>query len=175
MKYPSDGALFIIDMLNDFVDEKGALYVPSGKEIVSPILEKKKAFKSQGLPVFYLNDSHEKEDEEFSLWPPHAVKGSWGAQVFPDLSPEPGDVVVEKRRYSGFFGTELDRLLKEKGVKKLYLTGLLTDVCVFFTAHDGYNLGYRLAVFSDSTTSLDQETHRKFLERMKKLFGAEIL
>ncbi len=176
MTFPSDrSCLLIIDMLNDFVDEKGALYVPGGRSIVGPIKEKIFIFKEKRLPVFYLCDSHDQNDPEFSLWPPHAVKGTWGGEVIPEIAPGEEDIVISKTKYSGFFGTNLNDLLREKNIKDLYLTGLLTDVCVFFTAHDAYNLGYTIFVFSDSTVSLDEKTKNEFLERMTKLFGAKVL
>ncbi len=168
-------SLLVIDMLNDFVDKKGALYVPKGIEIVEPILEKIKVFREKNLPIIYICDAHDEDDDEFKLWPKHAVAGTWGSEIFPPLKPGDWGKVVEKKRYSGFFGTNLHELLKDLGTKEIYLTGLLTDVCVFFTAHDGYNLGYSIKVLSDSTTSLDDETHKMFLEKMKTLFGAEII
>ncbi len=173
---PSEGSvLLVIDMLNDFVEEKGSLYVPGGKSIVDPISEKIAIFKERGLPVVYICDSHSENDPEFSLWPPHAIEGTWGAEVVSSIKPGKDDIVVPKRTYSGFFGTNLDGILRDRGVKELYLTGLLTDVCVFFTANDAHNYGYSIFVFKDSTVSLDDAAKEEFLGRMEKLFGAKVL
>ena len=127
-------ALFVIDMLNDFVETGAPLEVPRARQILPRIKERIEEARERLIPVIYICDAHREKDEEFKEWPEHAIFGTRGAEVVKELKPKRGDFVVKKRRYSAFLGTDLDLLLKELKVEKLYLTGILTNICVFFTA-----------------------------------------
>ena len=106
-------ALIVSDMLNDFLDPQGSLYVgPQAREIIPFVAQKIEAFRAQGGVVIFTCDAHAPDDREFRYFPAHAVKGSWGAQIIPELSPGPGDYRVEKTRYSPFADTNLDEILR---------------------------------------------------------------
>jgi len=168
-------ALIIVDMLNDFVNPSGKLYVPGSEKIIGNIKRIKEAFKKSGLPVIYTNDAHLKGvDKELGLWGEHAVAGTWGAEVVDELKPEEGDFVVRKRRYSGFFSTDLDLLLRELGVDEVVLVGVATNVCVLHTAADAFFRGYRVTVVSDGTMSVPAEEQGRWLQYMKLAYGAKI-
>ncbi|MHC1627212.1 MAG: cysteine hydrolase family protein [Candidatus Nezhaarchaeales archaeon] len=166
-------ALLIIDMLNDFV--RGSLKVPKAEDIIANIKKLIDIFHAHNMPVIYINDSHIKGvDQELKLWGDHAIEGSWGAQVVDELSPQQGDFIIKKRRYSGFFSTGLDLLLRELNVKTLVLTGLVTDICVQHTAADAFFRGYKVIIVSDATTALTPERHERALNYMKEVYGASI-
>ncbi|MCX7667622.1 MAG: cysteine hydrolase, partial [Atribacterota bacterium] len=96
-------------MLNDFVAEKGSLFVGPQVRTVIPFSQEILAqYRRSGAPVIYICDTHRRDDAEFQLFPPHCVEGSWGAQVIDVLQPQAGEIVVPKRRFSAFFGTPLD-------------------------------------------------------------------
>ena len=105
-------AVILVDMLNDFVT--GALTCERAVAIV-PQLEKLVAeARKKDVTVIYSNDSHLKGiDRELELWGDHAIAGTPGAEVIPELTPQEGDFVIPKRRYSGFFQTDLQLLLDE--------------------------------------------------------------
>ncbi len=169
-------ALLIVDMLVDFVKPYGKLYVPKAEEIIPKIRMLKDAFRGKGLPVIYTNDSHlPKVDAEFRVWKEHAVRGTPGAQVVDELKPEEGDFVVHKRRYSAFFGTDLDVLLRELNVDEVVLTGVATNVCVLHTAADAFFRGYKITVVSDGTMSVPAEEQERWLEYMRTVYGARIV
>ncbi len=168
-------ALLIVDMLNDFVDERGSLYVPEAKRIVNNIKRILAAAREGGARVFYICDAHLPNDLEFKFYPPHAVKRTWGAEVIDDLKPAVNEVVIYKRRYSGFFGTDLDIALREDGVGKIIVTGVLTDVCVLYTVADAFFRGYTVLVVSDGTASLSEDRHRWALNHMREVLKAEII
>lgn len=105
---------------------------------------------------------------------PHAVAGTPGAEVISELVPEDADFVVPKRRYSGFFGTDLDMLLKELEVDTVVLTGLHTNICVRHTAADAFQGGYEVVVPADAVEAFTGEDHEGGLEYLKKVYGAEI-
>ena len=99
-------AVILVDMLNDFVT--GALTCDRAKAIVPQLEKLVKAAREKGVYVIYANDAHIKGvDRELQLWGDHAIIGTGGAEVIPELTPQEGDFVVPKRRYSGFFQTDL--------------------------------------------------------------------
>jgi len=114
-------ALLVIDMLNDFVLPGAPLEVPETRSVIKNIRREIDAARAQGKPVIYICDTHASDDKEFTKfgWPPHAVKGTAGAEVVAELKPAPGDTVIPKTTYSGFFGTTLEETLKKQGVKGL--------------------------------------------------------
>ena len=172
MTAESRKALLIIDMLNDFVSDKGALLVPEAKNILPHIKRELENAGSKGIPTIYICDSHDERDSEFDCWPKHAVANSWGSQVVNDLAPREKDYVVSKRRYSGFFATDLDLLLREMRVETLIITGVVTNICVFFTAVDAYMRGYKIIIPRDCVTGLNSEDHNHALEQLRQLCNA---
>ncbi len=169
-------ALVVVDMIEDFVHEGGALYCgPSMATIVPVIRRELDRARSADEPVLYLTDEHLPDDAEFAQFPPHALKGSTGAKIVPELAPRAGEVVIPKRRFSGFFGTDLDITLRERGVDTLRLVGDCTNICVLYTAADARNLGYAVEVVRDGVTSFDLEAHADALRELEKTLGATIL
>ena len=128
-----------------------------------------------GVPVLYLKDDHLTDDAEFAQFPPHAIAGTKGAEIVPELAPHDGDVVIPKRRYSGFFGTDLDITLRERDVDTLRLVGDCTNICVLYTAADARNLGYAVEVVERGVTSFDEQAHRHALRELEKTLGAKVL
>ena len=131
--------------------------------------------RSASEPVVYLTDDHLPDDAEFKMFPPHAIHGSKGAQIIPALAPAKDDVVIPKRRYSGFFGTDLDITLRERRVDTLRLVGDCTNICVLYTAADARNLGYAVEVVRDGVTSFDLEAHADALRELEKTLGATLV
>jgi len=167
-------AVLVIDLLNDFV--KGSLKVPGVEEIlprVKRLLDEARRLK---VPVIYACDSHTPEvDKELEAWGPHAIKGTWGAEVVEEVAPSEKDYVVYKRRYSAFYSTDLDLLLRELGIDTLILVGVATDICVQHTAADAFYRGYKLVVVEDCVKALSQEAHLRGLEVMKTLYKARVV
>jgi len=169
-------ALVVVDMIEDFVHEGGALYCgPSIGRIVPVIQNEIARARAAAEPVVYLTDNHLPGDAEFQMFPPHALVGTKGAQIVPELAPRKDDVVIPKRRYSGFFGTDLDITLRERGVDTLRLVGDCTNICVLYTAADARNLGYAVEVVEKGVTSFDEEAHHDALRELEKTLGAKIL
>jgi nicotinamidase/pyrazinamidase len=169
-------ALLVVDMIEDFVHEGGALYCgPSMGRIVPVIQAELSRARTANEPVVYLTDNHLPDDAEFKIFPPHAIAGSEGAEIVPELAPSKDDVVIPKRRYSGFFGTDLDITLRERGVDTLRLVGDCTNICVLYTAADAHNLGYAVEVVERGVTSFDEEAHGDALRELEKTLGAKIL
>jgi len=151
----------IIDMLNDFIDEKGALLCKNGQRIVPKIRELVDFAHDQNIQVVHVQEAHRKNDRDFRVRPVHAIKGTWGSEFIPELQPEEdkGDYVVQKRRHSAFSYTDFDLFLREEEIDTVVLTGVWTNVCVRSTASDALYHGYNVICISDATDSQTDEMH----------------
>ncbi len=168
-------ALLVIDMLNDFLDPKGVLYCGDEvRRIIPPLASRIALFREKGWPVIYLCDRHREDDEEFKAFPPHALEGSWGAEVIPELAPLAGEIVLPKTRFSGFYRTELEKILREMQVSEVHLTGVCTSICVMDTAAGAFYRGLKVVVYADSVGDFDPEMHDFALRRMERIYKAEI-
>ncbi len=169
-------ALLVIDMLEDFIDQEGALYVgPSGEELIPFINQKVQEFRQDGAPIIFICDSHEEDDSEFDMFQPHCIAGTSGSDIVGGIDIAPGDKVVKKRRYSAFFGTDLDISLRERGVNELYLVGVCTNICVLYTAADARNLGYKVNIYREGVASFDQAAHDFALQEAEKTLGCKVI
>ena len=169
-------ALLVVDMLRDFIDADGALTTgPAGAGIVDFIEEKIQEFRTEGYPVIYICDNHKADDKEFDMFPPHCIAGTEGSKIIEQLEPEKGDIIITKRRYSAFFGTDLDLHLREKQIDEIYIVGVCTNICVLYTAADARNLGYKVNIYEDGVASFDGEAHNFALKELKTTLGCTIL
>ena len=169
-------ALIVIDMLEDFIGEKGALSVgPEGKKLIPFINDRIREFRAQSAPIIFICDNHEENDSEFDMFVPHCIAGTVGSDIIREVDFEPGDKVIKKRRYSSFFGTDLDISLREKGAGELYLVGVCTNICVLFTAADARNLGYKVNIYKDGVTSFDAQAHKFALVEAEKTLGCKVI
>ena len=171
-------AIIIIDMLNDFVS--GALEVKRAKRIIPNLQRLVEAARKSNVPVIYSNDAHYPQDVEVTRkWGKHAIKGTKGAEVIPELKPAEKDYVVEKRTYSGFYETGLDPLLRSlyngEGVKTLVLGGLHTNICVRHTAADAFFRGYKIIIGADGVEAFTQEDHVQGLKYLEYVYNAKIM
>ncbi len=164
-------ALLVIDMLNDFVRPGVPLEVPDARSIIPVVRSEIDRAHAHGWPVFYICDAHDPDDREFSKfnWPKHAVRGSRGADVVDELKPAPGDVIVRKKSYSGFYRTILDAALKSRSITSLRLTGDVTHIGILFTASDAVLRGYTVTVVENGVAGLGREDHEAALRIMKNV------
>ncbi|HDN17587.1 MAG TPA: cysteine hydrolase [Candidatus Bathyarchaeota archaeon] len=166
-------AVLVVDMLEDFIH--GNLKCERAERIIQPLKTLLDAARRYGFPVVYCNDAHRPDiDAEFELWGPHAIDGTPGSQVIEELKPEEGDFIVKKRRYSGFFQTDLHLLLRELGVDTVIVTGLHTNICVKHTTSDAFNWGFKIIIPKDCVEAFSEEDHKWGLSYMEKVYGAKI-
>jgi len=171
-------SVFIIsDMLNDFVLKGAPLEVPATRKILPSLKQRLGRARKEGIPIIYLCDAHDKNDREFEKmhWPAHAIKGSKGAEVVEGLKPLPGDRIIKKKTYSGFYRTTLEQTLKKLGVKELILTGCVTNVCILYISYEAVIRGYRVKVFKDCIAGLNKDDHHFALRQMEKVLGVEVI
>ena len=166
-------AILVIDMLNDFIT--GALKCDRGVAIVPQTVKLLDGARKVGIPVIFCNDAHVKGvDHELKHWGEHAIAGTHGAEVIPELKLCDKDFVVPKRRFSAFFHTDLDLLLKELGVDTVVVCGLQTHICVQHTVADAYYLSYNVAVPKDATDCFTQEIYDYTIKYLADIYGAKI-
>ncbi len=169
-------ALLIIDMLRDFIEAEGALSLgESGRQIIPAVRERLDRARARGDLVIFVRDSHRPDDPEFDMFPPHCVAGTPGAKIIPELAPSDEDVMIFKRRYSAFFATELDLVLREHGVDALDLCGVCTNICVLYTAASARNLAYAVTVHRDAVAAPVREAGEWALSEMEQTLGCTVV
>ncbi len=175
-----NSAVVVIDMANDFVypggviaDAGGPEYQRRAQQIIEPLARLLDAARRAGVTVVYATDAHTPADSELRKWPPHAMAGTHNAEIVPGLAPRPGDVVLGKQTYSPFLNPEFERTLGERGVTRLYITGLHTDCCARHTSGDAFQRGYDLVWVTDALQAFTDEAHRAGLEYFKAWYATD--
>jgi nicotinamidase/pyrazinamidase len=171
--------LLIVDFQNDFTPPDGALAVPGGDTIAGHLNEL--ATGERFELVVATRDWHPPDHGSFEaqggVWPEHCVAGTHGAELHPALARSPLDVVLDKGQdpatpgYSAFERPELGELLRERGIERLVVTGLATDVCVRQTALDALKEGFEVEVHREGTRGVDPEDSARALEEIERAGG----
>lgn len=169
---PSETALIVVDMLNDFCTEGGVMQIPDASTIY-PILNAMTArARESAIPVIWASDSHWENDGEFDIRPVHCLTGSWGAQIVDELRQEDSDFHVPKRRFSAFFATDLDLLLRELNISTVIVVGVMTNICVRATVQDAFFRGFRVVVPSDAVATITARDQEATLDDIRECFGS---
>lgn len=173
-------ALVVIDLANDFVypggviaDAGGPAYQALAQAIIPPLERLIAAARASGVTVVYTTDAHTPADTELRKWPPHAMKGTKLAEIVPQLAPQPGDLVIEKQTYSPFASSDIDAQLRERGIERLYVTGLHTDCCARHFSGDAFQKGYDLVWITDALAAFTEDAHRAGLEYFKAWYATD--
>ncbi len=167
---PERTALIVVDMQNDFVDPRGSLCVGTARATVPAIARLCTVARAHGLTVVYTQDWHRPDDPEFALWGAHAVAGTWGAEIVPDLAPRPEDLVVRKLRYDAFYGTSLDHELRQRRIAAVIVTGTVSNICVLHTAGSAALRWLRVIVPVDAVSALTEFDQQAALRQIAFLY-----
>lgn len=182
---PKHCLLMVVDVQNDFCHRDGSMG-KAGQDLsmvekmmphlVELLLEARRV----GTPVIFTQAVHSRWTDS-QAWstrlhglevelPRHCREGSWGADFY-QVTPQEDERVLVKRRYSAFYGTDLDVMLRAMGIKTLLMTGVATNVCVETTARDGFMRDYHIVFLADCTAAYDREDHQASLNNISKFFG----
>lgn len=171
-EYDSRTALLVVDMQNDFADPDGSLSVRGGEDLIPGLNAEIRRSQDGGASVLYTQDWHPRSTPHFrkdgGIWPVHCVARTWGAAFHPDLvvvGPSVRKGSNGEDGYSGFTmrdpltgeerPTELETMLKERGVDRVVIGGLATDYCVRATSLDALDRGFGVTVLTDSVAAVD--------------------
>ena len=182
---PGHTAVLVIDVQNDFC-ALGGYYDRTGAELagIGEMVPRLDRFLSNAraaaVPVIFVAAGYDAEYQSsvqrerhlrrFGRVFPVCPSGTWGAEFFV-VAPKPGEPVIVKRRYSAFHGTDLDLLLRNRGIRTLVLAGVATNVCVETTARDAYMRDYYVVIVGDCTAARDGQVHRAALANVEANFG----
>ncbi len=171
---PQRTGILVVDMVNDFCKPGGAMVLP-GCEVLVPrqraVLD---AARDTGAAIVWIHDSHRKgmrRDREFLKRSPHCIEGTWGVEIIEELGARPDDIHVVKHRFSGFFQTDLDLVLKDMMIDQLVVFGVVTNICVRSTVHDAFFNGYEVAVPRDCCAATGPREQESTLYDIATHFG----
>jgi len=167
-------SLLLVDMLIDFVSPKGKLFVPDTRKTIAPLHRLLIKARAGGALIVYLRDWHRPDDPEFSIWGPHAIEETKGTQIIPELAPAPQDFIVRKRTYDPFFSTDLDLLLRQKGIQNLVVTGTVANICVLHAAGSASLRGYRVVVPIDTISALNPFDFQAALRQISFVYQGKL-
>ena len=173
---PARAAFLLIDMQNGFIDGASPLCIAGAAATVPTCARALEAARAHGVPVYhvrrtYAADGSDVEAVRWKAWAeggrPLSPADPISLDCPPELAPAPGEPVVVKPSWSAFFGTDLDALLRARGIGTIVLAGTTTPNCVRSTAYDGLALGFNVAVLRDATSSRSPEAQEANLADME--------
>lgn len=171
-----ESAVIVVDMQNDFVKPQGTLMVPTAMETVTSIQQLLAAARTQGMPVAYTQDTHYEGDQEWAIWPEHCRAGTWGWQIIDELAPQANDLVFQKSRYDGFYGTSLDHYLTRVWqVKHLVLVGTVASICVLHTAASAGLRWFHVVVPANGISALTDFDQALTLRQVSWLYVGDVV
>ena len=163
---PDRAALIIVDMQNDFVSSEGKMaefgfYLESVRETIQPIKSLLQTARALGYPVLHtsmINDLNQNPFSWYAFWgePIVTLPGSWGAEHIGELKPQKGELIITKYTYNAFEGTNLNTILRRKGIQTLIFAGTDLNICAGDTLHHAFALGYHVVAVSDCLASFSR-------------------
>ncbi len=172
-------AVLVIDMTNAFVERGAPLEVPAAREILPSLREVLSTCRWLKIPIIYTVHVFQKDASNrglaFDFYP--VLKngclneGSSGVEIYPEIAPKDGDIIVQKSRYSAFFNTDLDLILRRLGRDILIITGEASEICCDSTARDAFFRDYKVLFLSDANASTSEAAHAATLRTISTGFG----
>lgn len=170
-------ALLIVDMQNDFVLSDSPFRVAGAMVTVPAIAGVLNWFRERSLPVFHIvreyredgSDIEHFRSSEFMKGNTYAVPGTPGCDIVDELRPLAGEYRIIKRRFSAFMNTELDLVLRRKGIEHVVITGTQYPNCIRATAFDAVSLDYQVTVVTDATSAASTDIAASNIRDMKNV------
>jgi ureidoacrylate peracid hydrolase len=184
---PKKTAVVLIEYQNDFTSDGGTLHgavkdVMEKENMLPNTVETVQKAREQGAtiihaPITFTADYHELSPNPYGILKgvvdsKSFRKGTWGAEIVQDLAPQPEDIVVEgKRGLDAFASTNLDFILRSRGITTIALGGFLTNCCVESTMRTGYEKGFDVITLKDCTATLSEEEQKLAVEKNYPMFS----
>jgi ureidoacrylate peracid hydrolase len=188
---PERAALIIVDMQNDFVSSEGKMaefgfHLECVQETIQPIKALLQTTRKLNYPVLHtsmINDFNQNPASWYAFWgePAVTLSGSWGAGFIDELKPQKGELIITKYTYGAFEGTNLNTILRSKGIQTLMFAGTDLNICAGDTLHQAFALGYHVVAVSDCLASFSrigiehsEQLHQMGLYIVENHFGTVI-
>jgi ureidoacrylate peracid hydrolase len=189
---PRHTALVVVDMQNDFIATEGLIAregrdVSQAQVMANELPKLLKRAREAGVFVVFVRNVYTTENNFYlsDVWLEQAARkrkggytripvcaeNSWSGDFYGDVRPLPGEPIVTKHRYSAFYNTDLDTILRANGIRTVVLTGVVTNVCVETTAREAFVRDYYVAVVKDGTAAYSQADHEMTLSNIDRFFG----
>jgi ureidoacrylate peracid hydrolase len=189
-------AIVVVDMQNAFASKGGMIDlwgfdISSISEVVKVIKKILSTARKKNIKIIYIAHrispdlrevgllspffSHDKAIEAYYKKPgmrdTMILRGSWGAEIIDELKPQDTEILIEKRRFSAFIGTDLDMILRTFDIRHLIFVGVATNICVESTLRDAFHKEYFPILVSDATAAFPASRHQATIDNVKQVFG----
>ena len=177
---PKKAALLVIDMQNDFINKGSMVYTPMAESIVPNLKRLITTCRKAKIPVIYTAHVHKDPKIDGGMtaewWPELRdkkvlVAGSKGAEIYRAIAPRPNEKIIYKHRYSAFYNTDLEIILRGLEVTDLIISGLMTNICCESTTRDAFFRDFRVFFLADGTGSIDDDLHIGTLRALAYAFA----
>lgn len=160
---PTRSALIVVDVQNDFLAVGAPLEVEAGRVMIAQLKWTIDMCRELGIPVIYTAHVHRRDGSDLGLFKFNEaiasgealIEGEPGAAIYPDIAPRPGDLVIKKHRFSAFYGTDLELVLRGLDVNTVIIAGVTTENCCHATARDALFRDFKVVFLSDATATFD--------------------
>lgn len=161
---PPKTALIIIDMSNDFLKPGAPMELPGGRAMIPQLNRLAEVCRQLGIPVIFTTHAHRPDGSDMGRMGDlfRNVRegrllsaGTEGVEIYPDIQPLPGDYLIEKRRYSAFQNTDLELILRNKGIDTVIIGGVATNICCESTAREAFFKDFKVVFLSDGNATFD--------------------
>jgi len=162
--------LLVVDMQNFFLDPESPTFTPGGLAILPNVAKLIKSFRRRGLPVIYTAHVHKDKELDGGIlawwWEGMIMENTKDAEIYHNLTPLPEEKIIAKHRYSAFYNTDLEIVLRCLKITDLVITGVMTNLCCESTAREAYFRDYRVFFLMDATGSINEELHLATLKNL---------
>ena len=156
-------ALLVVDMQHFFLDEDSPTFTCGGLAILPNIQRLLAAFRQAKRPVIFSQHVHHPEHLDSGImgwwWEGMCLEGSPESEIQTDITPMQGEKVIQKHRYSAFYNTDLETVLRVLKIEDVVISGVMTNMCCESTARDAYYRDYRVFLPADGCGSINEEMH----------------
>lgn len=166
-------ALVLVDVIKAFYDPRGAFYYPESREALRGTRRLLEAARAGGRVVVHARDVHREGHPDFEerKLPRHCLAGGLDAEFVPGFEPGPQEVEIHKRRFSAFYATDLELVLRERDARSVVVSGVKTNVCIRATAQDAFAAGFEPILVRGSVNSNRPHLHEASLEDVERYMG----
>lgn len=156
-------ALLVVDMQHFFLDPESPTFTCGGLAILGRVQNLIEAFRKSGLPVIFTRHVHHPDQLDAGImgwwWEGMCLEGSPESEIHEAIAPLPNEKVIPKHRYSAFYNTDLETVLRVLKVEDIVISGVMTNMCVESSTRDAYYRDYRVLLPADATGSINEEMH----------------